>query len=200
MAAAPAPRREPAALTHPLTIAEYAALDETEHGYTELIEGSLLMSPSPALKHSRAQGKFYSALIRHVPDDLEVLQDLDVDLELRPADQPGFSRRPDLLVVELSAGDRIDAEGGLVRASEVRLAVEIVSPGSRRVDHVDKRRDYADAGIPYYWIVDIDKPVSLVACHLTEEFGYQDDQRATGTFTATVPFPVEIDLDSLSAR
>jgi hypothetical protein len=47
--------------------------------------------------------------------------------------------------------------------------------------HVDKRRDYADAGIQNYWIVDIDDPISLTACRLTEEFGYVDDQTATGS-------------------
>jgi len=200
MAAAPAPHGESAAPTHPLTIAEYAALGETEHGYTELIEGSLLMSPSPAMKHSRAMRKLLLALADDVPDDLEVFQDLDINLELRPPGGPGFSRRPDLIVVTVESSERVDAEGGLVRASEVRLAVEIVSPGSRRIDNVDKRRDYADAGIPYYWIVDLDDPASLVSCHLTEEFGYVDDQTATGTFTTDVPFPVEIDLTRLIKR
>lgn len=36
---------------HLLTIGEYVALGETEHGYTELVEGRLLTSPSPAVKH-----------------------------------------------------------------------------------------------------------------------------------------------------
>jgi len=32
---------------------------------------------------------------------------------------------------------------------------------------------------------------------LTEQFGYQDDQTATGVFRTDVPFPVEINLDRL---
>lgn len=197
MTAMPRPSPEPDESLHLLTIAEYAELGENEHGYTELIEGRLLMSPSPGFKHSRAQGRLFIELDRQTPAELEVVQDLDIDLELLPAGQPGFSRRPDLIVVGEETGERIDAEGGLVRASEVRLAIEIVSPGSRRIDHVDKRRDYADAGIPYYWIVDIDDPVSMTACHLTEEFGYQDDQVVTGTFSTAAPFPAEIDLNRL---
>ena len=51
---------------------------------------------------------------------------------------------------------------------------EFVSPGSKPTDHVAKRADYADAGIPHYWIVDLDEPVSLIACHLAGEFGYVD--------------------------
>ena len=60
-----------------------------------------------------------------------------------------------------------------------------------------KRDDYADAGIPNYWIIDIDEPISLTACRLTEQFGYEDDQVATGVFRTEVPFPVEINLDRL---
>lgn len=61
---------------------------------------------------------------------------------------------------------RVDPEGDMLRASEVRLVVEIVSPGSRRMDTVIKHREYADAGIPYYWIADLDPPVSLHVWHL----------------------------------
>jgi len=182
---------------HLLTIAEYAELGETEHGYTELVEGRLLMSPSPAFRHNRAMGRLYLQLTEQAPTDLEVIQELDVDLELAPADEPGSSRRPDLMVVRREIGDRFVAEGGVLPASEVLLAVEIVSPSSRRIDHAHKRSDYADAGIPNYWIIDIDDPISLTECRLTEEFGYQDNQIATGTFTTEAPFGVEINLDRL---
>ena len=74
---------------------------------------------------------------------------------------------------------------------------EFVSPGSKRTDHVAKRADYADAGIPHYWIVDLDDPISLVACHQAGESGYLDAAAVTGTFTTDVPFPVKIDLDAL---
>ena len=77
------------------------------------------------------------------------------------------------------------------------LVVEVVSPGSTRTDHVLKRSEYADAGIPHYWIVDPSEPVSLLACHQAGEFGYVDGGAVTGTFAASEPFPVEIDLDSL---
>jgi Uma2 family endonuclease len=182
---------------HLLTIGEYAALGETEHGYTELIEGRLIMSPSPVPDHNNAGLELAIMLRSRVPEDFEVQQDLDVDLQLAPLDEPGSSRRPDVLVVRREARKRVRAEGGMFRASEVLLVVEIVSPSSKRTDHVHKRNDYADAGIPNYWIVDIDDPISLTACRLTEQFGYQDDQTATGVFRTDVPFPVEVDLNRL---
>lgn len=182
---------------HLLTIGEYAALGETEHGYTELIEGRLISSPSPVPDHNNAALELAVALRPRLPEGFEVQMDVDVDLELALSDEPGSSRRPDLIVVRRDARKRVRSEGGMIRASEVLLAVEIVSPSSKRMDHVHKRNDYADAGIPNYWIIDIDDPISLTACRLTEQFGYQDDQVVTGTFRTDVPFPVEINLDRL---
>jgi Uma2 family endonuclease len=88
-------------------------------------------------------------------------------------------------------------EGGIIRAPEVVVTAEFVSPGSRRTDHVAKRADYADAGIPHYWIVDLDNPISLVACHLGGELGYVDGGAVTGIFSTTEPFPVRLDLGAL---
>jgi len=91
----------------------------------------------------------------------------------------------------------VASEGGLLRASEVVLVVEIASPGSRRTDNVIKRAEYADAGIPHYWILDLDPPVSLLDCHLAEDFGYQDGGGCTGVFETTEPFSVRVQLGRL---
>ena len=42
--------------------------------------------------------------------------------------------------------------------SELLLVAEVVSPrsGSERTDRVQKVREYAQAGIPTYWIVELD--------------------------------------------
>src|SRR5262245_59579623 len=131
---------------HLLTIGEYAELGEDENGYSELQEGRLLMSPSPAYGHMVALTNLVLQLAPQAPSDLQAIAELDIDLEFAPVDQPGSSRRPDLIVVRRSALERLDAEGGMMRASDVVLAVEVTSPGSRRTDNVIKRSEYADAG------------------------------------------------------
>lgn len=183
--------------TRPLTVAEYIALGEIERGYSELVEGSLLMSPSPVPGHSLACSKAWLLVGRRLPPHLVVIQDVDVDLGLVPGDQPGYVRRPDLIVVTQDALLRVEREGGVIRAAEVVVAMEVVSRSSRRTDHVTKRGEYADAGIPYYWIVDLGKPVTLLACHLAGEFGYADSGVVTGTFRITDPFPCNLRLDDL---
>ena len=183
---------------HLLTIDEYAELGEDEHGYSELQEGRVVMSPSPTYRHMIALTNLVLQLSPQVPSDLQAIAELDIDLHFAPADQPGSSRRPDLIVVRRSALERLDSEGGgMMRASDVVLAVEITSPGSRRTDNVIKRVEYADAGIGHYWILDIQPPISLVECHRTEQFGYRDSGAVTRVFSAEHPFAVTLRLDDL---
>lgn len=188
---------QPVAPPHLLTVAEYLQIGEIELGYSELVEGRLLMSPSPVPVHNIACSRLWAALDRQLPERLAVVQDVDVDLALAPPDEPGSVRRPDLVVVHADALGRVEREGGVLRAAEVVVAVEVVSPGSLRTDHVHKRGEYADAGIPHYWIVDTTPPVSLLACHLAGGFGYADGGAVTGLFRAAAPFAVEVDLDAL---
>lgn len=185
------------ALDRPLTVAEYLELGEVEPGRTELAEGRLELSPSPRFRHSRACSKLWSRLEVQVPAEFVAVEDIDVDLQLAPPEGPGTVRRPDVIVARHSATDRVDREGEVYHAVDVVIAVEVVSPGSGRLDRRVKRAEYADAGIPHYWIVDLDEPVSLIACHLAGEFGYVDGGAVTGVFRTTEPFPVEIDLDAL---
>jgi Uma2 family endonuclease len=62
----------------------------------------------------------------------------------------GTYREPDLLVL-LDANDPRRQNASWLGAD---LVIEIVSPDDPRRDKVEKRIDYASAGIPEYWIVD----------------------------------------------
>lgn len=189
----PKPYRWP---DHLLTIDEYLTLPETEFGYTELLEGRVLMSPSASKRHMKTSLKLAMQFSACLPAHLDVVQEFDVDLELAPPDEPGFSRRPDLIIYDRAA-DELPRNDQIIPASHVLIAVEVVSPGSRRTDRVIKHGEYADAGIPHYWLVDIDPPRSLLAYTLTEEFGYVGHE-VSGKFETEVPFPMLIDLDALA--
>ena len=180
-----------------LTIADYAALPEDDQRRWELLEGNLIMSPSPSPRHMIALARLHARIEEQLPPGWRAVPDVDLDLQLAATDQPGTSRRPDLVVVTAAEFDRVDVEGGLLRAGEAALVVEIISPGSRRTDTVIKRGEYADAGIRHYWIMDLARPTSLLAAHLAGDFGYHDSGEVTGTFEVNDPFPLRIDLDGL---
>lgn len=184
-----------------LTVAEYAELGEDDRFRWELQEGNLVMSPSPSPDHMLISGGLRDQLNTQAPPAVAVIQDIDIDLQLDPADKPGTSRRPDLVVVAQSAVRRVRAEGGLLRACEVLLVVAIVSPGSRRTDSIVKRAEYADAGIPHYWIVDPEPAgtVSLRACRRAAPGtpGYVDDGAVADRYTTEAPYPMTVDLAAI---
>jgi Uma2 family endonuclease len=184
------------------TIADYAELGEDDRYRWELQEGNLVMSPSPSPDHMLASGELRDQLKTQLPGTVVVIQDVDIDLQLDRADRPGTSRRPDLIVIQRSEVTRVRAEGGILRASEVVLAIEIISPGSRRTDYVIKRAEYADAEIPHYWIVDLEPPeaVSLQAFRkIGDSSDYVDDGKAVTSYTAELPYPVTIDIAKISS-
>ncbi|WP_063047401.1 Uma2 family endonuclease [Nocardia pseudovaccinii] len=180
-----------------LNIAEYEALGEDDQVHWELQEGILVMSPSPRPRHNVVGGLVFNQVRQQLPPELIAVPDVDINLELVPDDEPATVRRPDLVVVDSSEYERVEDEGGTIRAACVHIVVEIVSPGSRRMDYKIKRSEYADAGIPNYWIIDLTRPISLLSLRLTDELGYVDDGEMTGTYTTTSPCPLTIQLNQL---
>ncbi|MEV0249122.1 Uma2 family endonuclease [Nocardia sp. NPDC050712] len=200
MTALPEPeQRWPAAIAsrRPLTISDYLALGEDDQFRWELQEGVLVMSPSPTPSHQKVGSRLDHQLEVQLPPELMSFTAVDVDLELVPEEGPATVRCPDLVVVDTAEHKRVQAEGGILRASHVHLAIEIVSPGSRRMDNKIKRSEYADAGIAQYWIIDLTPPISLLPLRLTEELGYVDNGEVTGAYTTELPCRLTIELDRL---
>lgn len=109
---------QPLASPRLLTVAEYLELGETEPGYSELVEGRVVLTPGPLADHNSAAVELLIQLRPQLPVDLEVILDIDVDLQLAPPEAPGFCRRPDLIVVQRTARQRQRRDGGVIRASE----------------------------------------------------------------------------------
>jgi hypothetical protein len=59
-----------------------------------------MMSPSPQPQHNIAVFELGQQIATQLPKHLRLVPETDVDLGLVPSGMPGFSRRPDLLVVE----------------------------------------------------------------------------------------------------
>ncbi len=156
----------------------------------ELLDGLLLVTPAPMLQHQRAAGRLYVLLADACPPlGLEVFF---APLDWRPDNRT--SLQPDLLVVRDE-----DVEPKNIRKPLV-LAVEVLSPSTRRKDLVYKRSKYEDCGITSYWVVDPEEPSIVV--HDLFDGRYVETGRAAGSSELTVglPFPLTITPSALVNR
>jgi Uma2 family endonuclease len=170
------------------TVEEFAALPEDNSMRYELLAGRIVASPRPALAHMVVVNRLYTQIDAQLPDGLLVVSEIDLDLELSPP----VVRIPDLVIVDA----RVAGESGLVKASDVVLAVEVFSPSSLRSDTKVKPLEYAAAGIPNLWLIDPVRPVTVVSYRLVGG-DYEESQRAVHTLRVSEPCALHIDLDLL---
>lgn len=171
---------------HLLSLEEWDALGEDPRSHTELQEGVLIVSPKPRPEHQYAAGVVFSVLHEATPDGFRAFPEIDLIIE---AGTPASVRAPDVVVMPRDASRPFEA-------SEAVLVVEVLSPGTRRIDLVMKRHEYAEAGIPHYWIVDLEgEDVRLEALTLVD--GAYESATCTGVFETAEPYPVRVDLVSL---
>jgi len=175
---------------HLLSLDEWAALPVDNTHHYELFEGVLHVSPRPVFEHQRALGKLFSQLDTQLPTELVALP--EAEIVIRPG-WPATVRVPDLIVVPRTI---VAANPARCPAEDVLLAVEVVSPGSRETDQLNKPFEYGRAGIPNYWIVDLEGPVTMTAYQLVGG-DYKIVGKTSGTMALTEPAPVTVDVAGL---
>ena len=163
-----------------LTYDDLQNIPEDGHRY-ELLDGTLLVTPSPNHAHQRSLLNLAVLLRNAAPPDQEVI--------VAPFDWligPRTSFEPDVLVAR-----RADLGPNNLPVPPL-LAVEVLSASTRRIDLLLKRDAYAAARMPSYWIVDPDVP-SVTALRL-EDGVYVEEAVVSGEepFTASSPFPVTV--------
>ena len=113
----------------------------------ELIDGELLMTPSPVPNHQRISRKLEFILEKFVTEiNLGEIFDAPCDVYL---DDENVIQ-PDILFISL---DRLAIIGEKNIQGAPDLAVEIISENSAYKDMVQKKRLYARFGVKEYWVV-----------------------------------------------
>ena len=158
----------------------------------ELLDGVLLVSPSPSSTHQIIAGRLMVALDEDCPSDKAVTQNVDVYFsKLR-------SFAPDVLVITAAAARRTERP---FMSHEVVLAVEIVSPTSVGMDRVAKPAFYAGAGIPYFWRIETDGGIVV---HTYKIDPVHETYQPTGTFSDVIktsePWPITLPISRLAPR
>lgn len=181
--------------SRPATVKDFLAIPAHER-FHEILDGELVRKTMPSGRHAMIQRRLAGLLDgyddgspRRQPGGWWLMTEVEIML---PWEQPV---RPDL------AGWRCERMPEVPDEFPLRLrpdwVCEVVSPSDTRRDTVIKYRDYAKAGIPYYWLVDL-KQRTLTALQLKSEHYVVQAEAQEGSPLRVEPFALaEIAMEVL---
>lgn len=159
---------------------DYLQVSQRTNQVVELVRGRLEIPYMPTLRHQRVLQALFLALRSFI--SARQLGELVVaPYPFRLADN--HYREPDLLFVSASKASRMTDK----YTDVADLVIEVVS-NDRRRDLVDKRSDYAAAGVPEYWIVDPDEQ-RITVLKLTGNTYTEHASLTRGEHVTSVLFP-----------
>lgn len=149
------------------TFEEYAALDSSKLPACpyELVNGVIVEMGAETDGNVVIAGFLFSVLLQFVPHYL-----LRRGTEIRVSSTLVTARYPDLMVITEEIHQSLKRDRRSLITSEMpapRLVVEVVSPGEPGSpnydrDYLEKTQEYANRGIPEFWLVDPFRKVVLV--------------------------------------
>ncbi|MEV6800183.1 Uma2 family endonuclease [Micromonospora rifamycinica] len=159
----------------------------------ELLDGVLILPASPTRIHQTIAMRLGVALEEECPDDFDVTQAVEVRINRTR------SFIPDVLVTTSTAAAR---EPSRYEPHEVVLAVEIVSPSTRSIDRVLKPTLYAQAGIPFYWRIEVEDDGLVVHTYRIDAVNevYLETGRWTKFVDTGGPIPVNLSIARITPR
>ena len=169
------------------TVDDYAMLGEMNTP-CQLINGELIMSPSPAPYHQIILGNLYDLLkaVAKKNSDIVLFAPMDLYVDRKNVFQP------DLIYI-FEKNKRIVTNRGIEGTPD--LLVEIISPSNTFTDRYTKKKVYQEIGVKEYWIVD---PASRTLEIYLHNQANPDVPHlyvvGEGPVTSTVIPPLEFDL------
>ena len=168
---------------------KYDYLDLPSNQLVEFDNGRIEVLPMPSIRHQVVLGNIFVSLRVHVQSH-KLGTVLCAPMPVLVA--PLKFREPDIVFTRSTAPNESDGDKYLESAE---LVIEIISEGSsnRTRDLIDKRADYATAGIAEYWIVDPEQQeVTVLRLQGNEysesgTFGFPDLVRSTAVPGFEIP-------------
>ncbi|MGP4047797.1 Uma2 family endonuclease [Streptomyces sp. 2A115] len=162
----------------------------------ELVDGVIVARGQTRYWHNRVRDRISHALEAASIEPYAVVTEQCVMFDDRN------TPKPDVIVFDPRKLDFFELE--CVPDEKVTLVVEVVSPGSRQDDRVRKPALFAEAKVPCYWRVELDRDQRL-AVH---EYWLHAETRSYipapmhpvhhDKLVTEVPFPVELDINALA--
>jgi Uma2 family endonuclease len=183
----------------PITVEVWRNLPEEFCRQVEVVNGQAVRFEHPSRAHqaaaSRITAMLDAAAEAHMERNPGTCLDTGSDFDILLWEIPAATiRSPDAALFDCAPND--------VRplpAFHLKVVVEVVSSSSRKADKLDKMAEYADAGIPFYWLVWLgdDHALSIDIHVLDHTLGFY---RLFRTLTpeqeiSTVEVPIRIQVD-----
>lgn len=164
--------------------ADYKSLPESETRRYELLDGELVMVPSPTEYHQRILRKLAFPLLGFVEAcALGQVYFAPLDVVLGQGAEREVVQ-PDLFYIGKE-------REGIIAAEEIRgapdLVIEVLSPATAERDRTYKRTLYARHGVREYWLVDPETRSIEVLTHAPSGFQHEATYRAGANAVLTSP-------------
>jgi Uma2 family endonuclease len=148
----------------------------------ELRDGVMIVVPSPTAGHQNIGNLLWAWLREHAPKEFTPVTAVGVALGIND------SVEPDVLL----ARQPIAWENHFLLPSQVTIAVEVVSPGTKRRDRLEKPELYAAAQIPHFWRIE-QNPLHIFAYELVDGH-YKLVGESGNRLVLKAPFAIELDI------
>lgn len=133
-----------------MSVEEFLALNDDEGGFAEYVNGEVIRW-NPTRQHQNL-ALFLARLLSDFVEEKDAGEVIIAAYKVHI--KTDTVREPDILFVANEIKDRLTKQH---LDGAPTLAVELISPESRTRDRRDKFREYADAGVSEYWLIDAER-------------------------------------------
>jgi Uma2 family endonuclease len=153
----------------------------------ELRDGVLIVVPSPTFGHQTIGNLLWWWLRQHAPERFQVVTAVGVAVGLKDTFEPDvlLLRRPVALTSHYFTPE------------QVAIAVEVVSPGTKRRDRLEKPAEYAATGIAHYWRIEQDPELHVYAYDLADG-RYELAADSADVIRLSAPFDIELPVRDIT--
>jgi len=152
----------------------------------ELRDGVMIVVPSPTIGHQNIGNLLWAWFRQHAPQEFLAVTAVGVAVGLKD------SFEPDVLLLDASVAN----SNHYVMPADVVIAVEVVSPGTKRRDRLEKPAEYASAGVTHFWRIEQD-PVHVFAYDLVDG-RYELVADSDTELVLSAPFEIRLPIQDIT--